>query len=291
MFRLVTLLRFNLMPAGSPEDGEEAPGEQRPDAAATLDGERVARAVTRVYARMRYAAAIITLVLGAVYLGAMILWGSVPLKGLIERITTRTPGVVALYVIAFTLVYKLVTLPVGYWRGYVVEHRFGLSNESVGRWLRNEVVGTLLSLVLIVPLMSIVYVLLARSPDTWWIWAAGVWVLFAVVLGKLYPIVILPLFHKQTPVEDEALRDRLSALCAKYEFGVEGVYSFNYSRSTKKANAFLTGFGKTRRVLLADTLLSSFTHDEIETIFAHELGHFVRADLLKSLLWGADRYR
>ena len=132
--------------------------------------------------------------------------------------------------------------------------------------------------------MIILYRLLAAFPTTWWLWMGAVYLLFAVVLTQLAPILITPLFFKVTPFEDEALTPRLKALAAEAGTEVNGVFRTNMSDKTTAANAWLSGLGRTRRIVLGDTLLDKYTADEIVAIFAHEMGHHVHRDLWKSIL-------
>ena len=109
------------------------------------------------------------------------------------------------------------------------------------------------------------------------------WV-YSILLAQIAPVLIFPLFYKFTPIENEELRSRLLAMCDKVGFKVSGVYKFNMSKTTKKANAAFTGFGRTKRIILGDTLLDSFTEKEIETVFAHELGHYKRGHIKINIL-------
>jgi len=122
---------------------------------------------------------------------------------------------------------------------------------------------------------------LRAFPDTWWLWAAGLLLIFDVVLSTLAPVLIFPIFNKYTPLGEEhaGLIERLMKLAERAHTRVRGVYQFDMSRRTKAANAALTGMGNTRRILLGDTLLNEFTTDEIETVLAHELGHHVHKDI------------
>jgi STE24 endopeptidase len=130
-------------------------------------------------------------------------------------------------------------------------------------------------------LLEVVYALLRASPDLWWLWVAILMLLFNVLLANLGPVVLFPIFYKFAPLGDEHadLAQRLLQLAERAGARVRGVYRFDMSRRTKAANAALAGLGNTRRILLGDTLLNEFTHDEIETVMAHELGHHVHKDI------------
>jgi STE24 endopeptidase len=129
--------------------------------------------------------------------------------------------------------------------------------------------------------LEVIYALLRAAPQTWWLWAAGAMLLFSVVLANLAPVLLMPLFNKFVPLGDEHadLARRLMRLAERANTRVRGVYRFDMSRRTRAANAALTGIGSTRRIILGDTLIDSFTPDEIETVLAHELGHHVHRDI------------
>ncbi len=179
-----------------------------------------------------------------------------------------------LFAAAVGLLETVLTLPFRFFSGYVLEHRYGLSNQSLGRWawerLKGALVGAPLGLVVLVML----YYCVSTWPALWWLPLGAALTLLSVVLARLAPVLILPLFYTLTPFPEGALRERLLRLCERAGLSVRGVFSFNLSKNTKKANAGFTGIGRAKRVILGDTLVAEFTDDEIETVFAHELGHY-----------------
>jgi STE24 endopeptidase len=176
---------------------------------------------------------------------------------------------------------EILNLPIDFWSSYLVEHRFHLSNQTLGAWIWRRLKGYLVAGILGVLLLSGLYALLWASGSLWWVWATLGWLLVSLVLGQLLPVVILPMFYKVSPLHDEALLDRLRGLTYGTTLNVTGVYRLDLSKDTKKANAALAGLGRTRRVLLGDTLLEQFTPEEIEVVFAHEVGHHVYRHLIK----------
>jgi len=108
----------------------------------------------------------------------------------------------------------------------------------------------------------------------------------SVVLSQIFPILIFPIFYKISPVENENLKERIKSLAKNAKLKVENVYKFNMSKNTKKANAAFTGLGKTKRIILGDTLLDNYTEDEIETVIAHELGHYKKKHIIKNIFIG-----
>jgi STE24 endopeptidase len=185
----------------------------------------------------------------------------------------------------YACVLELLTLPIDFWSGYILEHRYQLSNLTFRRWVWRRVKGWLVGGPIGLLLLLGLYALLWYSGPWWWLWAAAGWLAVTLVLGQLLPVLILPLFYKVTRLEDTTLVDRLRRLAEGTGLRVEGVYRLHLSEVTRKANAALAGLGRTRRVLLGDTLLDQFTPEEIEVVFAHEVGHHVHRHLPKLVAW------
>lgn len=179
---------------------------------------------------------------------------------------------------------ELVTLPVSFWSGFLLEHREGLSKQTLPRWIWRQIKGYLVGGPLGLLLLLGFYTLLWTVGPWWWVVATACWLLVTLVLGQLMPVVILPLFYKVTPLEEPELQDRLKGLAEGTGLEIEGVYRLHLSTETRKANAALAGLGRARRVLLGDTLLEGFTPEEVEVVFAHEVGHHVHRHLPKMIL-------
>jgi STE24 endopeptidase len=194
--------------------------------------------------------------------------------------------VTALYGAVVVLATKLLFLPLNFYGGYVLEHRFELSNESFGGWLLDEVKSLGLNLVLGVIALDVIYFLLRRAGDWWWVGAGLFFLLFGVVLSVLFPVLILPMFYKLQPLDNESLKQRLVALAQRVGARVLGVYRMGMSEKTKKANAAFAGLGATKRIILGDTLLDKFAEDEIEVVIAHEMAHYKHGDVSKMIAWG-----
>jgi len=176
--------------------------------------------------------------------------------------------------------------PFSFYSGFILEHRFGLSNQTFGAWgvffLKRAVLSFMLSLALV----EMLYALIWHYPSHWWVCAWAGYALVSYVLGKVFPLWIVPLFYKYGRVDDENLKGRIIRLTQRYGLSVENVYSLDLSKTTKKANAAFMGMGRTKRVVLSDTLIDQFTQEEIETVVAHELGHFKHHDIWKLLGFG-----
>lgn len=185
----------------------------------------------------------------------------------------------------YAVVLELTVLPLDFYSGFLLEHRYHLSNQSLVAWLWKKVKSYLVGGALGLPMLLGLYALLWLSGPWWWLWATVGWLGVTLLLGRLLPVVILPLFYKVTRLEDSALADRLRRLAEGTGVAIEGVYRLHLSAETRKANAALAGLGKTRRVLLGDTLLEQFTPEEIEVVFAHEIGHHVYRHIFKMVAW------
>src|SRR5512143_2982779 len=244
----------------------------------TIDPARQEQA--RAYARIRRRLFVAELAIAAVLTLAWLFSGaSAALGRQIAAITTNDWLAVALYMLVFGAVYLVVDLPLTYYSGYVLPHRYGLSTQTIGGFILDGIKGVAVGGVLGLAVLEVIYALLRAAPDTWWLWTAGFMLLFSVVLSNLAPVLILPLFFKLTPVADAELVQRLTALAERAQARVRGVYTINFSSKTTAANAALMGLGNTRRIVLGDTLYGQYSTDEIETILAHELGHHVHRDI------------
>jgi len=181
---------------------------------------------------------------------------------------------------------KVFFLPLNYWGGYHLEHKFGLSNERLGGWALDELKSLGLNLLLGVLVLDVLYFLLRSAGPWWWAWAGLFFLLFGVVLSALFPVLILPLFYKLQPLENESLKQKLTALAQRVGAKVLGIYRMAMSEKTKKANAAFAGLGRTKRIILGDTLLDQFGEDEIEVVMAHEMAHYQHGDISKMIAWG-----
>jgi STE24 endopeptidase len=209
-------------------------------------------------------------------------------NGTLRDIAYRTSSqiyvlAVFLYVLMLLVIARIVGLGLDYY-GFTLEHRFNLSNQKVGAWLWDQAKGFLLGLVLASIAVEILYALIRAEPQYWWLLAWGAFLCLVVLLAQLAPVILLPIFYKFEPLQDEQLKSRLVRLSEAAGTRVRGVYKWNLSEKSKKANAALTGLGNTRRIILADTLLEQYSPDEIEAVLAHELGHHVHKHILKSII-------
>jgi STE24 endopeptidase len=239
------------------------------------------------YARIRRRLFLVDLVIGGVYTLVWLVFGwSSELKQALMGYTENQWLLVAGFGLVFGGIYFLVNLPLGYYSGYILPHRYDLSNQTLSGWLLDMLKGVLVGGALGLLVLEVIYAVLRAVPQTWWLWAGLILLVLNVILANLAPVLLLPIFYKFKPLSEDHvdLAGRLIRLADRAGTRVRGVYQFDMSRRTKAANAALTGLGNTRRILLGDTLINEFTPDEIETVLAHELGHHVHRDLPFGLL-------
>jgi STE24 endopeptidase len=192
---------------------------------------------------------------------------------------------VVVYVIGLSLIGEIASLPFAFYGGFVLEHRYGLSNERIDGWLKDQVKSLAISVLLGVGAASLVYRFIRLSPARWWLPAGCLFALVIAGLTNLAPVLLLPLFYGVKPLAREDLRARLVALAGRAGTRVLGAYEWGLGEKTKKANAALTGLGTTRRILVSDTMLAEYSDEEIEIVLAHELAHHVHGDIWKGWLF------
>jgi len=190
---------------------------------------------------------------------------------------------VVVYVALLAILVEVVQLPLAYYEGVSLERRYGLSTQTAARWWLDRLKLTIVGLAFALIGALIVCGLLRWDPERWWIAAAVCFGSILIVLAQLAPVLLLPLFYRVRPLQRQALVDRLVALAERAGARILGVFEWQLSDRTRKANAALTGIGRTRRILLSDTLLAEHSDDEIEVILAHELAHHVHHDIWKGI--------
>ena len=187
------------------------------------------------------------------------------------------------FLVALTGASWLVSLPLSYVGGHLVERRFGLTKQSTAGWLGDAAKGLGLGLAIQVPLTAGAFAIIRRRPDDWWLVLSGIAVPLTVLASNLAPVLIMPLFNRFDPITDEGLRQRIQALADRTGVAIADVYQMDMSRQSEKPNAFFTGLGRTKRIVLGDTLVERFAPAEVEGVVAHELGHQVHGDLWRMI--------
>ena len=265
---------------------EPAGGRTPVDPSTVLPPEVLQRAES--FAAALRPASLTSLVLGLLVSAVL---GLTPLgAGLVHAVARPLGGGRAAQVLlgsaAVVVVGRLATLPVSAY-AEVLRHRYGLSTRSWGLWLRDVAVSTAISAAVTALALAGFLWLVRRAPRTWWAWAAGVAAGFVVVGSFLYPVVIEPAFNRFEPLPAGELRTRLLDLAEENGTPVQDVLVSDASRRTTALNAYVSGFGSTRRVVLYDTTLERLPEDGVASIVAHELGHVVHRDVLTGTLTGA----
>jgi STE24 endopeptidase len=258
-----------------------------PGEAPVLSGERLEQA--RAYFRWSYTLYAVGQVYGLLVMGAILFTGGAAwLRDRVQRVTRRPVLGPLVYVALFGAVLTGLDLPFMILRGFWLEHRFHLSNLTFPAWLGEVAKEQLVDLATVGPVVGLLYWTLGRWPRTWWIWAGAAALPVIVFLVVVAPVIIDPLFNRFEPLPEGPLRARILSLAERAGIQEGRVFRVDKSRQTRKLNAYVTGLGGTRRIVLWDTLLATLQPDEIEFIMAHEMGHYVHRDVWQGALvaWG-----
>ncbi len=189
-----------------------------------------------------------------------------------------------LLLLAFTMVGSVIDLPLSLYQTFGLEARFGFNKTTWKTWFVDLVKGTLLGAAIGLPLIALVLYLMGAAGQNWWLWAWGALTLFSLFMMWIAPTIIMPLFNKFTPLEDEALKARVTALMQRCGFNASGFFVMDGSKRSAHSNAFFVGFGSTKRVVFYDTLLKQINIDEMEAVLAHELGHAHHKHIIKRMV-------
>lgn len=224
---------------------------------------------------------------------------SVLMRAWAVALAASAAGQVFFYLAFFFLFSFAFEWPFSYLAGYRLEKRYGLSNETLSAWLWRTAKKNALSFGFGVLVVEAFYFLIRTRPERWWLYAWGFWILVTLLVGRLLPVLIVPIFYRYKPLSAGAVRDRILRLAAGYGLPIENIYGLDLSKTTKKANAAFLGLGRAKRVVLSDTLLDHFDPEEIEVIVAHEVGHYKMRHVWKHLafsglaslaaFWGIQR--
>jgi STE24 endopeptidase len=240
------------------------------------------------YSRTREWLFLIGSVFGALETLALLATGlSARIRDLASRLAPKRLGPIIPYTIVTSLISFIISLPLSFYSGHVVEHRYGLSNQNRRAWFLEQLKGLGIGLAIGPPLMQGVHLVIRRWPRRWWLILSGLAVPFSILVANLAPVLLFPLFNKFEPLKNAKLTKRITNLAEKEGVHVSDVLQMDMSKQTKKANAMFTGIGNTKRIVLGDTLLDEFDDDEIEAVLAHELGHQVHRDIWKGVALSA----
>jgi STE24 endopeptidase len=185
------------------------------------------------------------------------------------------------------IIFLIPGLLIDYYGGFFIEHQFGLSNQNRFAWFFEKIKSIAISSLIFLPIAMVFFIIVRNANENWWWIFSLILIFFSLILARIAPILIFPLFYTFKPVQNPELEKRMKTLLDKEKISFSGIYQFNMSKNSKKANAGFTGIGKSRRIILADTLIENFSVDEIESVFAHELGHYRYRHILKNLVTGS----
>lgn len=189
-----------------------------------------------------------------------------------------------LVMIAYTVVTGVIGLPFRLYSIFGIEQKFGFNKMTIKLFIVDSIKSMAISAVIGIPLLYLVFWLMAIMGNSWWMWVWGVLVIFNLVALIIYPTIIAPLFNKFTTLEDSELLDKITQLLNRCGFKVSGVFVMDGSKRSSHGNAYFTGLGKSKRIVFFDTLLKNLTHDEIQAVLAHELGHFKYKHIVKQII-------
>ena len=193
----------------------------------------------------------------------------------------------AAFVLSAMLLLSVPSLPFEWWEQFRLEEKFGFNKSSVGLWVMDKLKGTGLMLVIGFPLLWALLSLVKWTGESWWLWGFALLFGFQLLMLVLYPKLILPLFNKLTPLPEGELRTRLLALGDRTGFHAKTIEVIDGSKRSGHSNAYFTGFGRFRRIVLFDTLIAQLTPEELEAVLAHEIGHYRRGHIPKMIALSA----
>ncbi len=240
------------------------------------------------YCRQKYTLYLIdtvyTLVLLFVFLGLGL---AVGLENLIAKFLPASYLLLPVFLLFIFILYFVCSFPLNFYRSYILEHKFVLSKQSLGDWFLDQLKSGVVAYIIAFLLIAMFFSLVIALPRFWWLGISVFWIFFSFVLARLAPVVIMPLFFKFKPLTDELLKNRIIGLAKKMRIDILDVFQIDFSKKSLKANAAFTGMGKTRRVILADTLKDKYSYDEIEVILAHEFAHYKLKHIFKLLIFNS----
>jgi STE24 endopeptidase len=249
---------------------------------AIMDQETYAKAIDYTLAKLRFGSieeCFDALVLGTVVLSGLLPWLQAPFRGW----SAGGAWSGAVFLLAAGVLLSLPSLPFDWWGQFRLEQRFGFNQSTLRLWITDKVKGLLLLLLIGLPLLWALLGLVRWTGESWWLWGFALLFVVQLLMLVLYPKLILPLFNKLTPLVEGDLRTRLLALADRTGFRAKTIQVMDGSKRSAHSNAFFTGFGRFRRIVLYDTLMAQLGPAELEAVLAHEIGHYKRGHVPKML--------
>jgi len=249
----------------------------------TINAERSRSA--KLYSRIKYSLSICDIFYSLILLLVFLFSGlSRELALNLSEISNRSFFLIPAYLFVISIVFYILNFPLNFYQSFSLEHKFFLTKQKLSDWLMDQLKSGVLSYIFSLILVSAFYFILKIAPLYWWLVISAFWITFSIVIAKILPVFIIPLFFKYKKLSDENLRKRVIALADKMKVKILDVFEIDFSKKTLKANAAFVGVGDTRRVILADTLTDKYTPDEIEVILAHEFAHYKLKHLVKLVI-------
>ena len=229
---------------------------------------------------------LISAFVSSAFLAAMVCTGSL---GKIDEIfrVFFPPGYIynIFYIFIISLLFSAVSAPFSLYSQFYIEEKFGFNKTALKTYLSDFVKQIIITPVIAVPLLLGLFFFMDKAGTFWWVYATGFLIAIQFIMMILYPVIIAPLFNKFTPLEEGELKNRLLKLADETGFKTTGIFMMDGSRRSAHSNAYFTGFGKARRIVLFDTLINSLSIDELEAVLAHEIGHYIRKHILKRFVF------
>lgn len=258
-------------------------GSPPPAASAIMDGATYAKSVDYTLAKSSFGMitdVFDTLVLALVLFSGVLPWVFSLFAGLGAPASTWNN---ALFVLAAGVLLSIPSLPFEWWEQFRLEQRFGFNKSTPGLWIADKLKGAALGFIIGFPLLWVLLIVVKWAGPTWWLWGFALILVVQLLMLVLYPKLILPLFNKLTPLPEGELRDRLMALGERTGFRAKTIEVIDGSKRSGHSNAYFTGFGRFRRIVLFDTLIAQLTPEELEAVLAHEIGHYRRGHIPKMI--------
>lgn len=222
-----------------------------------------------------------TVILGVMVLSGFLPWLFYGFEGIFGVSLWGQAGAL----VGVALVVMVFGIPLDWYSQFRLEERFGFNRSTVGLWVGDKLKGLCLIVVIGVPVVWVILKFFEIFVNTWWLWAFGFLVVFQLLLITLYPHLIMPLFNKLEPLREGELKDRLMRLANRTRFEASTIETMDGSKRSGHSNAFFTGFGKLRRIVLYDTLIEQLKPEELESVLAHEIGHFKKGHIIKMFIF------
>jgi STE24 endopeptidase len=272
--------RQGKIPGHEPEGIQDGQGPLMTGSPASRDASRE-KEYNKIKLRLSIAAIIVDIILVAVWAFS----GISPLAAdFIRGYVSNEYAVFLLFMAAAGIIYSALEFPLDFYGSYYIEHRFNLSNQTFRAWIFEKAKSAGVGACIGIPVALGFYFFLKATGHMWWLYFGLFVFLVSVLIARIAPIFIYPIFYKFRDLEPGDVRDKIAGLVGKEGISISGIFSFNLSNQKKKANAGFTGLGKSRRIIISDTLIEKFTPDEIGVVFAHEMGHYKMRHIAKGIL-------